>query len=83
MHFWDGNIPAPLKQIGETGSRERVPNFWDGNIPAPLKQRGAHGVDALRRHFWDGNIPAPLKRAGGGEGAGRPVISGMETSRPH
>src|ERR1035438_1193511 len=63
-HFWDGNIPAPLKPRDSSGGVGDLPDFWDGNIPAPLKH-AAHETSFHRgRDFWDGNIPAPLKPPG-------------------
>ncbi|SPE39587.1 hypothetical protein SBA3_330016 [Candidatus Sulfopaludibacter sp. SbA3] len=37
FHFWDGNIPAPLKLEGSSLEDLQKMDFWDGNIPAPLK----------------------------------------------
>ena len=64
FNFWDGNIPAPLKQQTGTGHPIAVGHFWDGNIPAPLKHADSGRLRRIRAHFWDGNIPAPLKHCG-------------------
>ena len=51
-HFWDGNIPAPLKLRTRPRSRRTHADFWDGNIPAPLK-RADHGAPG-RGHLISG-----------------------------
>ena len=37
LHFRDGNIPAPLKQVGLRHLPVSSSHFRDGNIPVPLK----------------------------------------------
>ena len=60
LHFWDGNIPAPLK-LNNLHGTDTTGTFLGWKHPGPIEACPRRRHPPPLPYFWDGNIPAPLK----------------------